>query len=215
MPGTVLGHEGAGKVVEVGAEVTRVKAGRPHHRVVHPGLRHVLVLPARLVAPLRQRDGRDDVDARQPARRQPVHGDDRARHVRRADDVQRGLDRQDRERPPRRAARADRLRRHHRRRRGAQHRRGAAGHDGRRHRVRRCRPGRHPGRAHRRRVADHRRRPGRDEAQDRGAARRHRLRRPERRRPGRAGAGSSPAAAASTTRSRSSVSPRRRSRRTT
>ena len=53
-----------------------------------------------------------------------VHGDDRPRHVRRGDDVQRVVDRQDRDRRPRRAARADRLRRHHRRRRGAQHRRG-------------------------------------------------------------------------------------------
>ena len=27
MPGTILGHEGAGTVLEVGAEVSRVKAG--------------------------------------------------------------------------------------------------------------------------------------------------------------------------------------------
>ena len=93
--------------------------------------------------------------------------------------------------------------------------RGAPGRDRRRHRLRRCRPGRHPGRPHRRRVADHRGRPGRDEAQGSRAGpapptsstptRATRSRR----------CSSSPAVAASTTRSRSSACPRPRCRRST
>ena len=65
MPGTVLGHEGAGTVLEVGKEVTNVKKGDHIVAVVHPGVRHLLVLPARPVAPLRHRVRRDDGDARQ------------------------------------------------------------------------------------------------------------------------------------------------------
>ena len=65
------------------------------------------------------------------------------------------------------------------------------------------------GRADRRRVAHLRHRPGRDEAQDGGAARRHRPHRPRRRRSGRAGAGAHRADAAPTTRSRSSGCRRR------
>ena len=38
-PGMVLGHEGAGRVVEVGKEVTRGEQGRPRRRLVRPRLR--------------------------------------------------------------------------------------------------------------------------------------------------------------------------------
>ncbi len=48
MPGTVLGHEGAGTVLEVGAEVTRVKAGDRIVASFIPACGACLVLPARL-----------------------------------------------------------------------------------------------------------------------------------------------------------------------
>ena len=55
MPGTVLGHEGAGTIVEVGKDVIGLATGRPHRRVVHPRVRRLLLLPARPVAPVRHR----------------------------------------------------------------------------------------------------------------------------------------------------------------
>ena len=55
MPGTVLGHEGAGTIVEVGKEVIAPEEGRPHRRLVHPRLRRLLLLPPRPVAPVRHR----------------------------------------------------------------------------------------------------------------------------------------------------------------
>ena len=59
----------------------------------------------------------------------PIHDDDRARHLRRGHDGERDVDRQDQQRPSVRPARAHRLRRHHRRRRGAEHRPSASGRD--------------------------------------------------------------------------------------
>ena len=101
------------------------QAGRPDHRLVHPGLRRAAgsaCTTSRTCAT--PSSNVMMAHARQPHRRQPVHGDDRPRHVRRGDDVQRPVDREGRHERPRRPARADRLRRHHRRGRGAQHRRG-------------------------------------------------------------------------------------------
>ena len=58
-PGMVLGHEGAGRVVEVGTEVTAVKKGDRVVASFVPACGALLVLPARPVGPLR---GRSDVD---------------------------------------------------------------------------------------------------------------------------------------------------------
>ena len=148
----------------------RQRAGgrRPRDRLVHPRVRPLLVLPPRPVEPVREH----------------LHGDDRchacAGPTATALQSMTGLGTfaemmtvdehvggEGRDRPPRRAARADRLRRHHRCRRRAQHRPRRARLDRRGHRVRRRRPGRHPGRAHRRRGADHRHRPRRAEARQR------------------------------------------------
>ena len=51
-PPSILGHEGAGVVLEVGADVAR-PARRPHHRLVHPRLRPVLLLSPRPGQPVR------------------------------------------------------------------------------------------------------------------------------------------------------------------
>ena len=56
----ILGHEGAGTVVETGPEVSRVTHGRPRDRIVHPRVRQLLPLPARAVEPLRGLDRDDD-----------------------------------------------------------------------------------------------------------------------------------------------------------
>ena len=121
------------------------------------------------------------------------------------DDLRLDVPREGRDRPPRRRARAHRVRRHHRRRRRTEHRQvvpgsavavigcggvGQAVVQG----AKIAGAGPH-----------HRGRPRGAEAQDGAAARRHRRRRPVRRRPGRAGPRRSPAAAAPTTRSRSSA----------
>ena len=66
-PPAILGHEGAGVVDGVGAEVTRAQGGRPGHRLVHPRVRHLLVLPARPVEPLREHLHRDDATRAPPA----------------------------------------------------------------------------------------------------------------------------------------------------
>ncbi len=42
---SILGHEGAGIVREVGAGVTSVKAGRPRHSALHAGMPPVQKLP--------------------------------------------------------------------------------------------------------------------------------------------------------------------------
>ena len=61
---TVLGHEGAGVVEEVGDGVATRGAGRPRHPVLHPALRRVLPLRARRALPVHRREA-----GRQPARR--------------------------------------------------------------------------------------------------------------------------------------------------
>ena len=53
VPG-ILGHEGAGIVEAVGAEVTSVRARRPRGAVVEAQLRHVRNVPARLSEPVRR-----------------------------------------------------------------------------------------------------------------------------------------------------------------
>ena len=152
MPGTVLGHEGAGTVARgrqrghARSRRATTSSPRSSRRAAPAGSACTTSRTSATTSStvmMAMRGNRPDGSR--------VHGDDRPRHVRRGDDVQRGVDRQGRDRRPRRAARADRLRRHHRRRRRAQHRRGAAGLDRRGHRLRRRRPVRHPGRAHRRR----------------------------------------------------------------
>ena len=161
---SILGHEGAGVVVEVGPGVTTREAGRPRHPALHAGVPAVPVLP---------------VAEDQPLHRDPRHagqGPDAGRHLallveRQADPPLHGLldlrelhraarDR-GRQGPRGRALRQDllhRLRRHHRHRRGDQHRQGRARRQGDRLRPRRHRPQRHPGPEARRRRHDHRRR---------------------------------------------------------
>ena len=173
-----------------GTEVSRVAGRRPCDRVVRPRVRQLLLLPARPVAALRAVDGRTMV------RPKGTRADGSAvigmtglgtfadeMTVDEAMLVKVETDLPDEQlaligcgvttgvgaalNTAKVAAR--------------RHRRGD--------RLRRRRPVGHPGRAHRGRVAHHRRRPGGAEAQDRGAVRRHRPRRPGRRRPGRAGEG--------------------------
>ena len=139
-PPVILGHEGAGTVLAVGSDVSRVQRRRPGDLVVHARLWQLLLLPARPVAALRD-DGRAHVRAEGDAgRRQRGHRRERARHLRRRDDRRRVDAGEGGDRPPVGAARADRMRHHHRRRRRAQHRAGAAGRDGHRHRLRWRRP---------------------------------------------------------------------------
>ena len=46
-PPVILGHEGAGTVLEIGEQVTRVPTRRPGHLILHPHLWRMLVLRAR------------------------------------------------------------------------------------------------------------------------------------------------------------------------
>ena len=161
----ILGHEGAGVVVDVGKGVTSRQEGRPRHPALHARMPPVPVLPV--------------------AQDQSVHRD--PRHAGPGPDAGRLvalLDRQGQDLPlyglldllqlhraardrggqgqSRRALRQDllhRLRRHHRHRRRHQHGQGRDRRDGRRLRPRRHRPQRHPGPAPCRRRHDHRRRP--------------------------------------------------------
>src|SRR5213075_1716327 len=65
-PGTILGHEAVGTVVEVGAAVTTLRAGDRVHRVVH----HVVwTLPLLQGGALRALHRRRRVDLRPPDRR--------------------------------------------------------------------------------------------------------------------------------------------------
>ena len=66
---SILGHEGTGIVEEVGAEVTGVQKGDRVIAVVHARVRHVLVLPARPVEPLRARRSTSMITPRAQARR--------------------------------------------------------------------------------------------------------------------------------------------------
>ena len=54
---SILGHEGAGIVVEVGPGVTTVKQGRPRHPALHPGVPAVPVLPQPQDQPLHRDPG--------------------------------------------------------------------------------------------------------------------------------------------------------------
>ena len=160
----ILGHEGAGIVVEVGDGRQVGEAGRPRHPALHarmPGMR-VLPQPQDQPLPDDPRDPGPGPDARrhQPlfAERQdavPLHGHVDLRQLHRAAG-DRG-----RQGARGRAVRQDllhRLRRHHRHRRGDLHRQGRAGRQRRGLRARRHRPQRHPGRAPGGRRHDHRRR---------------------------------------------------------
>ena len=77
-PGTILGHEAVGTVVEVGSAVTTIAAGRPRARLVHHLVR---ALPLLQGGPLRPLHRRRRLDLRPPDRRPP--GRARARAVRR------------------------------------------------------------------------------------------------------------------------------------
>ena len=161
----ILGHEGAGVVVDVGPGVTTREEGRSRHPALHARVPAVRVLPEPQdqSVPGDPRDAGPGPDAgrHQPLldRRQeapPLHGhvDLRELHGAAGD---RG-----REDPRGRAVRQGllhRLRRHDRHRRGDQHGEGGAGRQRRRVRPRRHRPQRGAGRAHGRRQHDRRRRP--------------------------------------------------------
>ena len=128
-PPLVLGHEPAGIVEAVGADVTHVVPGRPRDRLPLGVLRQLRVLPLGQAEPLRRRG--DDAQARRAA---AAHEGRRADQPVRAPLVVRREDARARERaredPQGHAARprgADRLRRDDGARRGAQHRAVAPG----------------------------------------------------------------------------------------
>ena len=161
---SVLGHEGAGIVREVGAGVTSVKPGDHVIPLYTPECRQCKVVPFGQDQPVHRdpRDAGQGADARrdQPLLLQgrddlPLHGLFDLLELHRA---ARNRRRQD----PRGRAVQDqllhRLRRHHRRRRGDQHRQGAGRRQCRGVRPRRDRPQRDPGRQAGRRRQDHRRR---------------------------------------------------------
>ena len=77
-PGTILGHEAVGTVVEIGSAVTTARAGRPRARLLHHVVRPVPVLQGR---PLRALHRRRRLDLRPPDRR--AAGRARPRSVRR------------------------------------------------------------------------------------------------------------------------------------
>ena len=133
----ILGHEGAGVVVEVGPGRHLGEEGRPRHPALHAGMPAVPVMPVAQDQSL-HRDPRHAGARRDAgrhlallARRQeaaPLHGLLDVRELHRAAGDRGG------ENPRGRAVRQGllhRLRRHHRDRRGAQHRQGRAGRQGR------------------------------------------------------------------------------------
>ena len=142
---SILGHEGAGIVVDVGAGRDERQEGRPRHPALHAGMPRVPVLPVAQDQSLHgdPRNAGAGRHARRHlallARRQeaaPLHGHLDLREFHRAAG-DRG-----REDPRGRALRQGllhRLRRHHRHRRGAQHGEGRAGRQGDRVRPRRHR----------------------------------------------------------------------------
>ena len=160
----ILGHEGAGVVVDVGPGVTSVKKGDHVIPLYTPECRQCpscLSRKTNLCTAIRAHPGPGRDAGRHLAllaRRQeaaPLHGllDLREFHRAAGD---RG-----RENPRGRPVRQDllhRLRRHHRHRRGDQHRQGRSRRQGDRVRARRHRAQRDPGAAARRRRHDHRRR---------------------------------------------------------
>ena len=160
----ILGHEGAGVVVDVGPGRHLGEEGRPRHPALHAGVPAVPVVPVAQDQPL-HRDPRHAGPGRDAGRHvallaqgrkdPPLHGLLDVRELHRAAGDRRG------ENPRGRAVRQGllhRLRRHHRHRRGAQHREGDARREMRGVRAGRHRAQRHPGAAARRRRHDHRRR---------------------------------------------------------
>ena len=180
-PPAILGHEGAGIVEYVGAEVRHLAEGRPRDRLVHPRVRHVLVLPQPPVEPLREHLHGDDAPA-------ATRGDGTALPTMTGlgtfaeqmicDEM--SLVKVETDLPDEQLALIGC---------GVTTGVGAAlntaqvepGSSAGRDRLRRRRPGGDPGCTHRRRVAHHRRRPGRAEARHGAEARRDRRGRPGRR----------------------------------
>jgi hypothetical protein len=160
----ILGHEGAGVVVDVGPGVKSPEEGRPRHSALHAGMPRVRVLPQPEDQPLPgdpldpgpglMPDGtsRFSLDGKPlhhymgTARPSPISpsAGDRAGQDQSGRAVRQGL--------------LHRLRRDHRHRRGDQHRQGRARLPGGRVRPRRHRPQRDPGRCAGRRRHDRRRR---------------------------------------------------------
>ena len=183
----VLGHEGTGVVEKVGSDITRPAGGRPRDRLVHPGVRRVLVLPARPVQPVRahlQRDVRAAVrraDGEEMVAMTGLGTFAEMMTVQRMSVVKVETDLPDEQLALIGCGVTTGV--------GAalNTARGRARLDRRSDRVRRGRPGGHPGRADRRRRAHHRRRPGGAEARARAAERRHRRGRSDRHRPDRSG----------------------------
>ena len=178
----ILGHEGAGTILETGPDVTRVRTGDRVIMALFPVCgncfhcirdeSHLCETLGEISATARMTRSSDGSGLRSLSAL-GTFADEAVIHESLLVKVDTDL--------PARGARAARLRRDDRGRRRAQHREGHARCDGRRRRVRRGRPVGAPGRPHRRCVAHLRRRPGRAEAQDRGAVGRHRPDRPERR----------------------------------
>ena len=161
---SILGHEGAGVVVEVGPEVRSVKKGDHVIPLYTPGMPPVRVLPLRQDQPLPgdPRDPGPGPDARRHLALSPERQDDLPLHghldLR---ELHRPAGDRGRQDPRGRAVRQGllhRLRRDHRHRRGDQHRQGRAGRERRGVRPRRHRPQRDPGRPPGRRRHDRRRR---------------------------------------------------------
>ena len=160
----ILGHEGAGVVVDIGTRRDQREERRSRHSAVYAGMPAVPVLPV----------AQDQSLHRDP--RHPGPGPDARRHLallarRQADpplhghldvcELHRAAGDRGRKNPRGRAVRQGllhRLRRHHRHRRRHQHRQGRARRQGHRVRPRRHRTQRAAGPAARRRRHDHRRR---------------------------------------------------------
>ena len=162
---SILGHEGAGIVREVGAGVTSVKPGDHVIPLYTPECRQCKSCLSQQDQPVHRhpRDPGQGRDARRHVALQlqgpadlPLHGLFDILEFHRAAGNRGG------ENPRRRAVRQEllhRLRCHDRRRRGGEHRQGHAGRQRRRVRARRHRAQRHSGRQDGGRRQDHRRRP--------------------------------------------------------
>ena len=158
----LLGHEAAGVVESVGADVTGLAAGRLRHPELARGVRAVPGVPARpAVVLLRdpQRDPEDDAHRRDGALPRAGHRGVRGEDAGRGGPVHQGQPGR-----PRGGGGAAGLRRDGRAGRGAQHRGGVARRLGRGDRLRRRRRRGGHGRAAGGRAADHRGGRGRPEA---------------------------------------------------
>ena len=168
---SILGHEGAGVVVDVGPGVTSLKKGRSRDPPLHPGMPDMRILPQSQDQSLPSHSG--DPGARPHAGRQqpllperredlPLHG---LLHLRQLHRAARNRPCQGPRGRPLRQDLLHRLRRHHRRRCRHQHRQGRAWLQ-----CRGLRSGRH--------------RPQRDSRRASGGCRHDRRRRPQRRQAG-------------------------------